>query len=112
MEGGFPEPAPGVRAAADTDPTLALGPGLGLVRSELRWRFSRASGPGGQNVNKTDSRVELRFPLATTAALPPVLRARALGRLAPRLVEGELVVVAEVILHRLVEVLVQVQVVK
>jgi len=94
-ESGSEEAAPGVRAAPDADPALALGPGLALVRSELRWRFSRASGPGGQNVNKTDSRVELRFPLATTAALPAVLRARALGRLASRMVEGELVVVAE-----------------
>ena len=94
-EGGPEKAAPGDRAAPDADPALVLGPGLALVRSELRWRFSRASGPGGQNVNKTDARVELLFPLATTAALPPVLRARALGRLASRLVEGQLVVVAE-----------------
>jgi len=94
-ERGSEEVAAGVRAAPDADPALALGPGLALVRSELSWRFSRASGPGGQNVNKTDSRVELRFPLATTAALPAVLRARALGRLASRLVEGELVVAEE-----------------
>lgn len=77
------------------DFALALAPDLQLLRSELRWRFSRASGPGGQNVNKTDARVELRFPLATTAALPAPLRARAVARLAPRLVEGQLVVVAE-----------------
>lgn len=94
-EGGSADAAPEDRAAPDADPTLALGSGLALVRSELRWRFSRASGPGGQNVNKTDARVELLFPLASTAALPPVLRARALGRLASRLVEGQLVVVAE-----------------
>jgi len=94
-EGGPEKAAPGDRPAADADPALVLGPGLALVRSELRWRFSRASGPGGQNVNKTDARVELLFPLATTAALPPVLRARAQGRLASRLVEGQLVVVAE-----------------
>ena len=94
-EGGSEGAAPGVRTAADVDSALVIVPGLVLLRSELRWRFSRASGPGGQNVNKTDARVELRFPLATTAALPPVLRARALGRLASRLVEGQLVVVAE-----------------
>ena len=51
-----------------------LGPGLPLSAAELRWRFSRSSGPGGQNVNRTDSRVELLFPLATTASLPPALR--------------------------------------
>ena len=34
--------------------------------AELRWRFSRSSGPGGQGVNTTDSRVELVFDLAAT----------------------------------------------
>ena len=62
--------------------------------AELGWRFSRSSGPGGQNVNSTDTRVELLFNLATSAALPAVLKARALNRLAPRLVDGALVIVA------------------
>jgi len=62
--------------------------------AELGWRFSRSSGPGGQNVNSTDTRVELLFNLATSAALPPVLKARALQRLATRLVDGALVIVA------------------
>ena len=62
--------------------------------AELGWRFSRSSGPGGQNVNSTDTRVELLFHLATSAALPAVLKARALNRLAPRLVDGALVIVA------------------
>jgi len=69
-------------------PDLPLGRGLTIPSAELAWRFSRASGPGGQNVNTTDSRVTLLFPLATTSALPPVLRERALRRLAGRLVEG------------------------
>ena len=62
--------------------------------AELGWRFSRSSGPGGQNVNSTDTRVELHFNLATSVALPAVLKARALERLAPRLVDGALVIVA------------------
>ena len=62
--------------------------------AELGWRFSRSSGPGGQNVNSTDTRVELVFNLATSAALPAALKARALGRLAGRLVDGSLVVAA------------------
>ena len=62
--------------------------------AELGWRFSRSSGPGGQNVNSTDTRVELIFYLATSVALPAVLKARALERLAPRLVNGALVIVA------------------
>jgi ribosome-associated protein len=62
--------------------------------SELRWRFSRSSGPGGQSVNTADSRVELSLDLTTTTALGPTLRARALDRLAGRLVNGVLTVTA------------------
>lgn len=61
---------------------------------ELRWRFSRSSGPGGQSVNTADSRVELRLDLSTTTALGPTLRARALERLSGRLVDGVLTIVA------------------
>lgn len=56
-----------------------------VPESELTWRFSRSSGPGGQGVNTTDSRVELSLDLTTTSALSPALRARALERLAGRL---------------------------
>jgi len=45
-------------------------------------------------VNTSDSRVELRFDLAATEALPEQLKARALGRLGPRLVDGAIVVTA------------------
>jgi ribosome-associated protein len=61
---------------------------------ELRERFSRASGPGGQGVNTTDSRVELSFDVARSAAVPETLRERILGRLEGRLVDGVLTVVA------------------
>ncbi|MGH8836660.1 MAG: alternative ribosome rescue aminoacyl-tRNA hydrolase ArfB [Actinomycetes bacterium] len=61
---------------------------------ELRWRFSRSSGPGGQSVNTTDSRVELSYDLAESAALGPVLKARALHRLVGRLTDGVLTVAA------------------
>ncbi|KMM16901.1 alternative ribosome rescue aminoacyl-tRNA hydrolase ArfB [Synechococcus sp. GFB01] len=73
---------------------LRLTPRLVIPAAELRWRFSRASGPGGQHLNSTDSRVELRFDLAATPSLPPALRARALRRLEGRLVEGCLVITA------------------
>jgi len=62
--------------------------------SELSWRFSRSSGPGGQSVNTTDSRVELSYDLANTTALGSALKARALARLARRLVDGVLTVTA------------------
>jgi ribosome-associated protein len=67
---------------------------LCIPAAELRWRFSRSSGPGGQNVNTTDSRVELVFDLAASEVLGPVLKARALRRLEARLVEGCLVIAA------------------
>jgi ribosome-associated protein len=65
-----------------------------IPEAELSWRFSRSSGPGGQGVNTTDSRVELLFDVARTTALGPTLRARALDRLSGRLVDGVLSVTA------------------
>lgn len=65
---------------------------VALPESELRWRFSRSSGPGGQHVNTSDSQAELRFDLGDTDALPQVWKDRALERLAGRLVDGVLVV--------------------
>ncbi|MFY8149586.1 MAG: alternative ribosome rescue aminoacyl-tRNA hydrolase ArfB [Prochlorococcaceae cyanobacterium] len=73
---------------------LQLGSGVRIPASELAWRFSRSSGPGGQHVNTTDSRVELVFHLAGSPSLPPPLRERALRRLQGRLVEGCVVIAA------------------
>jgi len=64
-----------------------------IPRGELSWRFSRSGGPGGQGVNTADSRVELRWNVATSAALPEPLRVRATERLSGRLVSGVLSVV-------------------
>ena len=65
-----------------------------LPARELHWRFSRSSGPGGQGVNTADSRVELSFDLAGSPSVPEHLRERAVRRLAGRLVDGVLTVVA------------------
>ncbi|GIF51659.1 aminoacyl-tRNA hydrolase [Asanoa ferruginea] len=65
-----------------------------ISEAELRWRFSRSSGPGGQGVNTTDSRVELSWDLEATTALRPALKERARERLGNRLVDGVLTVVA------------------
>jgi len=65
---------------------------VSIPQRELRWRFSRSSGPGGQSVNTADSRVELSLDVARTSALGPVQRARALERLRGRLVDGVLTV--------------------
>jgi ribosome-associated protein len=58
---------------------LQVNPSLSVPDAELTWRFSRSSGPGGQSVNTTDSRVELTVDLARV--LPAPLLARALERL-------------------------------
>ncbi|MFF7211755.1 alternative ribosome rescue aminoacyl-tRNA hydrolase ArfB [Streptomyces sp. NPDC008238] len=59
-----------------------------LPEDELVWRFSHSSGPGGAHVNCSDTKVELRFDLARTEALPPEWKALALERLAGRLING------------------------
>ena len=73
---------------------LRVSRSIEIPERELRWRFSRSSGPGGQSVNTADSRVELSFDVSTSTALGPVQRARALERLAGRLVGGVLTIAA------------------
>jgi ribosome-associated protein len=67
---------------------------LVIPDGELHERFSRSSGPGGQGVNTTDSRVELSFDVAGSPSVPPWLRDRLLARLSSRLVDGVLTVAA------------------
>ena len=78
------------------DLVVPSGPGLpeGLVvpAGELVERFSRSSGPGGQSVNTSDSRVELEYDVGTSVALTDDQRRRALARLEGRLTDGRLVV--------------------
>lgn len=82
----------------NADLAVPAGPGLrdGLLipATDLVERFSRSSGPGGQGVNTTDSRVELSFDVATSGALTELQRSRALAQLAPRLVDEVLTIVA------------------
>lgn len=68
--------------------------GIRIPDDELRWRFSRSSGPGGQSVNTADSRVELSLDVAGSPSLPPHLRDRAVARLGRRLVGGVITVAA------------------
>ena len=77
-----------------SDGDLPVRESLVLPERELHWRFSRASGPGGQGVNTTDSRVELSFDLARTPSMPEPLRDRAVARLAGRLIDGVLTIAA------------------
>ena len=79
------------------DGPLPVTKDLVVEADELRWRFSRSSGPGGQGVNTTDSRVELSWrpdDSPGVARLSPPLQERLTARLAGSLVDGALVVVA------------------
>jgi ribosome-associated protein len=67
---------------------LEVLPGLTIPAAELRWRFSRSSGPGGQHVNTSDSRVQLSWNVAESAVLDDEQRALLLSRLARRLSAG------------------------
>ncbi len=82
---------------------LVLGPGPGfrsgfvLPAAELLERFSRSSGPGGQGVNTTDSRVELRWQVLESPALARLSEAQRLrveSAFQDRLVAGALIIVA------------------
>ena len=73
---------------------LEVSPALTIPASELGWRFSRSSGPGGQHVNTSDSRVELTWNVADSAALSTDQRALLVTRLGSRLVAGAITVTA------------------
>jgi ribosome-associated protein len=71
---------------------LRVSPALTIPAAELGWRFSRSSGPGGQHVNTSDSRVELVWSVADSAVLSESQRALLLSRLDSRLVGGAVTV--------------------
>ncbi len=65
--------------------TIQLPYGVSVPEAELEVRAVRSGGPGGQSVNTTDSKVELRWDVATSTALSEAQRSRLLERLASRL---------------------------
>jgi ribosome-associated protein len=70
---------------------LRINDQIAIPLSEFRWEFSRSGGPGGQNVNKVNSKVVLRWNVASSPSLPPAVRQRLLSAIANRLTrEGEL----------------------
>jgi ribosome-associated protein len=73
---------------------LEVSPALTIPATELGWRFSRSSGPGGQHVNTSDSRVEVSWNIAESAVLTEEQRLQLLGRLERRLINGVVTVAA------------------
>ncbi|PKL93738.1 MAG: aminoacyl-tRNA hydrolase [Gemmatimonadetes bacterium HGW-Gemmatimonadetes-1] len=69
---------------ADGDP-IPISPRLAIPREEVTLRASRSSGPGGQHVNTSSTRIELTWNISDSPSLSPEQRERLLTRLASRL---------------------------
>lgn len=72
---------------------LIINSGLVIPSKELKWRFSRASGPGGQSINTSDSRVELVLDVEACSVIGPFRKGRLITYLGSRLTAGCLHVV-------------------
>jgi ribosome-associated protein len=78
-------------------PNLVVHPGIVVPERELAWTAVRASGPGGQNVNKVSSKVELRFDFEASSALPASVKARLRALAEHRLdAEGRILITSQV----------------
>jgi ribosome-associated protein len=62
---------------------LRVSPTLRIALDELRWRTTRPGGPGGQHANTSNTRVEVRFDVASSPSLGPRQRVRLLDRFGP-----------------------------
>jgi ribosome-associated protein len=75
---------------------LKVNEAIAIPLHEFHWEFARSSGPGGQNVNKVNSKAVLRWKPARSEALPEAVRVRLLRKLKSRLTtQGELLVTSQ-----------------
>ena len=66
-----------------------------IPSNEIEWRFSRSSGPGGQNVNKRESRVELIFNIDHSTALSPYQKCCILNQLKTKIIHGSICIAVQ-----------------
>lgn len=75
---------------------LIVSPNITIPDGELQFSFARSGGPGGQNVNKVESKAVLRWAVAASPSLPFEVRGRFLSKFASRLTtEGEIIITSQ-----------------
>lgn len=74
---------------------VVVTPAHTVPARELAWRFDTSGGPGGQHANRSSTRVEVRYDLASSDVFDAALRARMLERLGTRARDGVVVVAAD-----------------
>jgi ribosome-associated protein len=75
---------------------LVVNPRLKIPLAEFQFTFARSSGPGGQNVNKVNTKALLRWPVVDSPSLPDAVRHRLLSRQRRRITtEGDLLIVSQ-----------------
>ena len=74
---------------------LIVNPGLVIPSNELHWRFSRSSGSGGQNINKTDTRVNLSFNIKKSKALTSYQKHQITKQLSDQMVNAKITVITQ-----------------